>query len=92
MKLILGYLREYVRGLSIKLWLLVTLLMAVLIYFNYTAGIERSIIGKETLPRLAGFFVFTSLFLAVPGYCNFYYISIQLPHPSISTCYYWPPR
>lgn len=56
MKLILGYLREYVRGLPVKVFLLVSLLMAVLIYFNYTAGIESTIMGKDTLPRLAGFF------------------------------------
>lgn len=56
MKLILGFLREYVRELNIKAWLLVSLLMAALIYFNYTAGMESTIMGKDTLPRLAGFF------------------------------------
>lgn len=56
MKLILGYLREYIRGLNTKAWLLVSLLMAVLIYINYTAGIERRIMDMDTLYRLTGFF------------------------------------
>lgn len=64
MKLILGYLREYIRGLNTKVWVSVSLVMAVLTYINYTTGIEKHLIGMTALPRLAGFFC---LFLFVYG-------------------------
>jgi hypothetical protein len=81
MQLILGYLREYVRGLSTKLWLLVTLLMALLIYFNYTAGIERTIMGQDTLPRLAGFFCLYLFVFGSAWLLNFFLNKHASPPP-----------
>ncbi|MBO9563313.1 MAG: CPBP family intramembrane metalloprotease [Niastella sp.] len=64
MKLILGYLREYIRGLNMKVLTSVSLLMAVLIYINYSTGIERHLMAMDTFDRLAGYFCF---FLFVYG-------------------------
>lgn len=64
MKSILGYLRSYSSTLNRKAFLSVSLLMAVLIYFNYTTGIERSIMNQPAGVRLGASFC---LYLFVYG-------------------------
>ncbi|MDF2191932.1 CPBP family intramembrane glutamic endopeptidase [Paraflavitalea sp. CAU 1676] len=64
MKRIIGYLKAYIATLNLKAFGSVSLLMAILIYFNYTAGLERTIMSKPTLARLGGSF---SLYLFVLG-------------------------
>jgi len=56
MKRIIGYLKAYAATLNPKAFGAVSLLMALLIYFNYTAGIEPTIMGKPAFARLGGFF------------------------------------
>lgn len=56
MKLILGYLQEYILGLPAKVLASVSLLMAILIYINYTTGIERHLMALDSFARLLGFF------------------------------------
>lgn len=64
MKTILGYLRSYAGTLNRTSFLGVSILMAVLICFNYTIGIERTIMAQPALIRLGGF---TCLYLFVFG-------------------------
>lgn len=81
MKLILGYLRAYLRELPVKIWAAVSLLMAVLIYFNYTIGIERHLMEGEALLRLSGFFCLYA-FVFGGAWLIYYAMSRQVPSPS----------
>lgn len=56
MKRILGYLRVYGQEFPLQAGALVSLLMGVLIYFNYTTGIEKHLMDSTTGLRLTGFF------------------------------------
>lgn len=78
---ILRYLREYIRGLNAKLLVLVSLLMAVLIYFNYTSGIERHLMTRDALPRLAGFFCLYLFVFGATWLLQYLFASRAYPPP-----------
>lgn len=80
MKLILGYLRVYIRELSIQLWIVVSLLMAGLIYINYTTGIESRLMELTTLFRFTGFFCLYVLVFGSAWLLQFL-LSRQVPPP-----------
>ena len=81
MKLILQYLREYIRDINGKAFWLVSLLMGILITVNYSLRLERQIIAMDGFPRFIGFFLLFTVVFGATWLFQFLFIK-WLPLPS----------
>lgn len=81
MKRIISFLRQYIISLNKTIFILTTLLVAILISINYSTGIEQRLSVRESFTeRFVGFFLLYSFI-----FCSAYFIHFLI------TRHYFPP-